>query len=43
MIVVVSGKYTPHKDDVLGIISKEHIADSVIESVRPYFGAGTAL
>jgi chloride channel protein, CIC family len=36
MAVVVSGKGIPHAGDVLGIISKEHIADSVAESIKPY-------
>jgi CIC family chloride channel protein len=36
MIVVVKSRGIPHKADVAGIITKEHIADSVAESVRPY-------
>jgi chloride channel protein, CIC family len=36
MAVVVSAGRRPRAADVLGVISKEHIADSVAESVRPY-------
>jgi chloride channel protein, CIC family len=36
MIVVVKGKGVPRAADVVGILTKEHIADSVAESVRPY-------
>lgn len=36
MAVVVRGKGVPHAHDVLGIISKEHIADSVADSIKPY-------
>jgi len=38
MIVVVRGGGVPRAADVVGVITKEHIADSVAESVRPYFG-----
>jgi len=41
MIVVVRGRTVPRKSDILGIITKEHVADSVAASVRPYAG-GTA-
>ncbi len=36
MAVVVAGKGIPQASDVRGIITKEHIADSVAESVKPY-------
>jgi CIC family chloride channel protein len=36
MIVVVRGTGVPRASDVVGILTKEHIADSVAESVRPY-------
>jgi CIC family chloride channel protein len=36
MAVVVSGHGVPRGDDVVGIITKEHIADSVASSVRIY-------
>jgi CIC family chloride channel protein len=38
MIVVVRGTGVPRASDVVGILTKEHIADSVAESVRPYAG-----
>ena len=41
MIVVVRGTGVPRASDVVGIITKEHIADSVADSVRPY-GSSTA-
>jgi CIC family chloride channel protein len=37
---VVKGTGTPRAEDVLGIITKEHIADSVAESVKDYAPAG---
>jgi CIC family chloride channel protein len=39
MIVVVRGRGVPRASDVVGIITKEHIADSVAESVQPYGGS----
>ncbi len=36
MAVVVAGKGVPNGADVRGIISKEHIADSVADSVKGY-------
>jgi chloride channel protein, CIC family len=39
MVVVVRGKGVPRASDVVGIITKEHVADSVAESVRPYVGS----
>ncbi len=38
MAVVVRGdRGVPKADDVVGVITKEHIADSVAESIRPYW------
>jgi CIC family chloride channel protein len=40
MAVVVSGSgRIPRTSHVLGIITKEHVADSVAESIRPYAAA----
>jgi CIC family chloride channel protein len=36
MVVVVRGNGKPLAADVLGVITKEHVADSVALSVRPY-------
>ena len=36
MAVVVRGNGAPLASDVLGVITKEHVADSVALSVRPY-------
>jgi chloride channel protein, CIC family len=36
MVVVVRGNGKPVAGDVLGVITKEHVADSVALSVRPY-------
>jgi chloride channel protein, CIC family len=36
MVVVVRGNGEPSATNVLGVITKEHIADSVALSVRPY-------
>lgn len=36
MAVVVRGRGVPRGDDVVGVITKEHIADSVANSVRIY-------
>jgi chloride channel protein, CIC family len=36
MVVVVRGNGNPLAADVLGVITKEHVADSVALSVRPY-------
>jgi CIC family chloride channel protein len=41
MIIVVSGKGVPRASKVVGVITKEHIADSVAESVRPYGASAT--
>jgi chloride channel protein, CIC family len=42
MIVVVRGEGSPVASNVVGVITKEHIADSVAESVRPYVGSRVA-
>jgi CIC family chloride channel protein len=42
MIVVVRGEGVPRASDVVGVITKEHIADSVAESVRPYVASNTS-
>jgi CIC family chloride channel protein len=39
MIVVVRGRGVPRASDVVGVITKEHIADSVAASVQPYGGS----
>jgi CIC family chloride channel protein len=36
MAVVVRGNNESLADDVVGVITKEHVADSVALSVRPY-------
>ncbi|MDE2111408.1 MAG: chloride channel protein [Alphaproteobacteria bacterium] len=36
MIIVVRTKRIPHVSDITGVITKEHVADSVADSVRPY-------
>jgi CIC family chloride channel protein len=36
MAVVTKAKGRPRAADVIGVISKEHIADSVAESIKPY-------
>ena len=41
MIVVVRATGASLATDVVGVITKEHIADSVAESVRPYAGSTT--
>ena len=41
MIVVVRGTGVPRASDVVGVITKEHIADSVADSVRPYVASTT--
>jgi CIC family chloride channel protein len=41
---VVAGRGgVPRMDDVVGIIAKEHVADSVAESIRPYTRASAIL
>jgi CIC family chloride channel protein len=41
MTVVVSGDGIPRPANVIGLITKEHVADSVAESIKPY-SAGEA-
>jgi chloride channel protein, CIC family len=36
MAIVASGDRRWHASQIVGIISKEHVADSVIESIRPF-------
>ena len=36
MALVVTGRGVPHAQDVLGVITKEHVADSVADSVKIY-------
>jgi CIC family chloride channel protein len=36
MTIVTRGHGVPHGDDVIGVITKEHVADSVASSVRIY-------
>jgi CIC family chloride channel protein len=36
MAVVTKAKGRPRAADVLGVITKEHIADSVADSIKPY-------
>jgi CIC family chloride channel protein len=42
MTVVVRADGVPRPGNVIGLITKEHVADSVAESIKPY-GAGDAL
>ena len=39
-VVVRKTRGVPHIDDVVGVISKEHVADSVAEGIRPYGSTG---
>ena len=36
MAVVVRGRGVPRRDDVVGVITKEHVADSVASSLKIY-------
>jgi CIC family chloride channel protein len=36
MALVVRGRGVPHAADVAGVITKEHVADSVANSIRVY-------
>jgi chloride channel protein, CIC family len=40
MAVVIRGDGVPSASNVLGVITKEHVADSVALSVRPYTSIG---
>ena len=37
-VLVVHGGGIPRADNVIGVISKKHIADSVIDGVKPFGG-----
>jgi CIC family chloride channel protein len=43
MTVVVQGAGIPRPGDVIGLITKEHVADSVAESIKPYSTGSTFL
>ena len=36
MAIVVKGRGVPHGDDVVGVITKEHVANSVASSMKIY-------
>jgi CIC family chloride channel protein len=36
MAIVVKGRGVPHGDDVVGVITKEHVAESVASSMKIY-------
>ena len=36
MAVVTKGRGRPRAADVVGVISKEHVADAVADSIKPY-------
>jgi len=40
MAIVIKGSRVPRAANVIGVISKEHVADSVAESIRPYGASG---
>ncbi len=40
MALVVKGRGVPRPDDVLGVITKEHVADSVASSIKVYPSGG---
>jgi CIC family chloride channel protein len=42
MTLVVRSAGIPRGKDVIGVITKEHIADSVAESIKPYSAGGVA-
>jgi CIC family chloride channel protein len=39
-VVVRKTRGVPHIDDVVGVITKEHVADSVADGIRPYGSGG---
>ena len=41
--VVASGGRVPRKSDVIGVITKEHVADSVADSIKLYAAADALL
>lgn len=43
MAIVVSSGKTPRRSDVAGVITKEHVADSVAQSIRPYASGSSIL
>jgi CIC family chloride channel protein len=43
MAIVVTGGRIPRKENVVGVIAKEHVADSVAESIKPYASASAIL
>jgi CIC family chloride channel protein len=43
MAVVASKGRVPRKSDIIGIITKEHVADSVAASIKPYAGSDALL
>ena len=43
MAVVVDAEGIPRTNNVLGVITKEHVADSVAESIKPYADADALL
>jgi CIC family chloride channel protein len=40
---VVRSEGIPRPGDVIGMITKEHVADSVAESIKPYAAGEAAL
>jgi CIC family chloride channel protein len=36
MAVIVKDEHDPRANDVIGVITKEHVADSVADSIKPY-------
>ena len=36
MAVAVRGRGVPRGSDIAGVITKEHVADSVADSIKPY-------
>ncbi len=43
MAVVVQGEGIPRIKDIVGVISKEHVADSVAESIKHYAASDSHL
>jgi CIC family chloride channel protein len=42
-VVAAGGGRVPRKGNVVGMITKEHVADSVAESIRPYAASDVLL
>ena len=38
-LIVVTGGRISRKEKIVGVIAKEHVADSVVESIKPYAAA----